>query len=188
MRISSGVKCTPQMLLLLFFFLLAMFLNPGASSAVDNTVPRQSSMEASQDQAGKDALLARVNEFWKYKIAGDLEKAYAYEDPETVAGTTVSDYVRAIGGAVKWLDAQVSFATIAGDHAKVLVEITYYWTFVKGEGAQQGVKSEAAEFWRLVDGVWYHRFVDPRKMRGPGTGASSEQPQNPAAPEPEKKP
>lgn len=173
---------------LLFCCLLssALLLGLSPAAATDKVAPPAAGQPA--DQSAQDALLARINEYWGYKIAGNLEKAYAYEDPDSLAGTSITDYVKAIGGAVKWLDAKVQSVRIAGDNAKVLVNIRYYWTFSKGEGAEDGVTSQAVEFWRLRDGVWYHRFVDPRRIRGTGAPVS-EQSQAPAAsPEGDKKP
>lgn len=192
MRISSRL---PRRSALLFCCLLssALLLGLSPAAAADKVAPPAAGQSASSqpaDQSAQDALLARINEYWGYKIAGNLEKAYAYEDPDSLAGTSISDYVKAIGGAVKWLDAKVQSARIAGDNAKVLVNIRYYWTFSKGEGAEDGVTSQAVEFWRLRDGVWYHRFVDPRRIRGAGAPVSEQpQPQAPAAsPEGGKKP
>lgn len=152
-------------------------LTPSPAAAADKAAAPAAAQPA--EQAVREALPARVNEYWQYKIAGDLEKAYLFEDPESLAGTTVTDYVRAIGGAVKWLGAEVQSVTVAGDVAKVVVSIRYYWTFVKGEAAEQGVTSQAVEFWRLRDGVWFHRFVDPRKMRGPTDDAGGGDQTNP---------
>jgi len=193
MRISSRL---PRRSALLFWclFCSAQLLGLSPSAAADKVAPPAAAAQPASsqpaDQSAQDALLARINEYWSYKIAGNLEKAYAYEDPDSLAGTSISDYVKAVGGAVKWLEAKVQSATIAGDKAKVLVNIRYYWTFSKGEGAEDGVTSQAAEFWRLHDGVWYHRFVDPRRIRGAAAAGSEQpQPQAPAAsPEGDKKP
>jgi len=160
-------RASKTSVLLLFFALAVLYLLPvtafGATSA---TEPNSSSgpvgLAGDQDAA---QLTARANEYWDHKVKGDLEKAYTFEDPETIGETSLTDYVKSFGGGVKWLDAEVDSVTIAGDKARVLVRIRYRWGFAKGQ-PEDGMVSVSTEFWRRLDGTWYHRFADPRKFRG----------------------
>lgn len=174
---------------LCIFLLLAGLIQLAATGgyAAEAVQSTESSLQDQQGSApaGTDTvaqLTARANQYWSYRVKGDLEKAYAFEDPETIEDTSLTDYVKSFGGGIKWLAAEVDSATIAGDKAQVLVRMRYRWQFAKDQ-PQDGMVSIASEYWRNVDGVWYHRFADARKFRGGAAAPAAEgEAQPPAEP------
>src|SRR6188768_236752 len=56
----------------------------------------------------EDAVRARAVEYWKAKVAGDLDKTYAYLPPSHRAVTSFETYKKGIGGAVQMTGAEVT--------------------------------------------------------------------------------
>lgn len=104
-----------------------------------------------------EQLKARANEYWDYKVKNKFEKAFAYEDPDTIKGINLTDYIRSIGGGVRWLGAEVDHVKIDGDTARVLIKMRYVWTFTQNV-PEEGMVSKFPDRWKLKNGTWYHVF------------------------------
>ena len=107
-----------------------------------------------------EQLKARANEYWHYKVKHDFEKAFVYEDPETIEGLNLTDYIRSVGPAVQWLGAEVESVRIDGDKARVFVKMRYAWAFIQNM-PEKGFVSTFSDWWRFKDGAWYHVFRRP---------------------------
>lgn len=116
--------------------------------------------ETTRYQDPVEQLKARANEYWGYKVEHDFEKAFVYEDPETIEGINLTDYIRSVGPAVQWLGAEVESVRIDGDKARVFVKMRYIWAFIPNP-PEEGFVSTFSDWWRLKDGVWYHVFRRP---------------------------
>lgn len=178
---SRCFKFPNNILVAIFILVSALWTGSTCHSAEEEVVaPTTQQSTATQSQASlqAQALKSRVAQYWQYKINGDYNNAYAFEDPESLGDTNLTDYTRGFGGGVKWLGADVEKVTIAGSKAKVIVKIRYIWTFEK-EMPKDGIASYAVEYWQLRDGTWFHSYADPRKLKGsqkssiPETGVST---------------
>lgn len=107
-----------------------------------------------------EQLKARANEYWHYKVEHDFEKAFAYEDPESIEGLNLADYIHSVGPAVHWLGAEVESVRIDGDKARVFVKMRYTWVFMP-KGPEGGLVGKVSDWWRFKNGDWYHVFRRP---------------------------
>ena len=117
----------------------------------------QTKGKTTQYQDPVEQLKARANEYWAYKVKGDFEKAFAYEDPDTIEGINLTDYLRSVGPAVHWIEAEVDSVRIDGDKARVFVKMRYTWAFIPNP-PKEGFVSTFSDRWRLKHGTWYHVF------------------------------
>lgn len=135
---------------------------------------------AQSEAALKNQLKQRAQEYWDYKVAGKLEKAYTFEDPASLDGRDLTEYIRSSGGGVQWLGIRVLDAKIKDNKGGVLVAVHYKWSFLDNN-PKDGFETNTWDHWILVDGKWLHLFYKPTpaKLVGKEDGKStSEQPQN----------
>ncbi len=120
----------------------------------------QTKGKTTQYQDPVEQLKARANEYWNYKVKHDFEKAFVYEDPESIEGLNLTDYIRSVGPAVQWLGAEVESVRIDGDKARVVVKMRYAWAFIQNM-PDKGFVSTFSDWWRFKNGAWYHVFRRP---------------------------
>lgn len=116
------------------------------------------------DTSSPEALSARASEYWQHRISADFEKTYAMEDPESLKGASLSQYIRSFGSAAKWKEAVVHSVKLAEDPVKALVtmKIRYSWVFSNTREAEPPtIESQLVDNWILRDDVWYHVFKWP---------------------------
>jgi len=121
-----------------------------------------SSEEGSPSSKRSEALERRVQEYWNLKIHDDLAKAYAYEDPDSLKGVKLTDYIKKTGSGVRLLGAEVGNTEINGNDAKVTVILRYLWTFTS-EAPEKGFKTPFFDFWTYRNNNWYHIYRSASK-------------------------
>lgn len=95
----------------------------------------------------------RAEEYWKYKVSGEMEKAYLYETPEFRNNMKMKDYM---GGESKWLDARVGDVKITDNEAEV--QVTIRFALLRPWFPNDGIEKTVPDRWVLIDNVWYHEF------------------------------
>ena len=132
--------------------------------------------QASSSSNSAEHLKERASQYWNYKVKDDWEQAFKYEDPETVKGVNLTDYIRSVGGGTKWLGAEVESVHIQGEKARVVVALKYIWTFADpGQQPEKGFVSTLTDPWTLKNGTWYHKYRKPGPIgRGPAESQSEQ--------------
>ncbi len=134
---------------------------------------------ASAGASLQEKLKQRATEYWDYRVSGNWEKAYTFEDPDSLEGKDLTRYIRSYGGGVHWLGVRVADVKIEGNKGAVLTAIRYKWNFVQNN-PKDGFETSTWDHWTLVEGKWYHVYdrPSPNKVLGkPEDETSSEQPE-----------
>ncbi len=104
-------------------------------------------------------LQQRAEDYWKHKVDMELQEAYSYEDPQSLNGTSLSQYVRTIGSGSKWLGATIEDASFANETGHVTVRIRYRVSFIPPtQQPKDGFVNSFTEEWVHREGTWYHLF------------------------------
>jgi len=100
-------------------------------------------------------LEQRVNEYWQAKVAGNLGKAFKFEDPVRQKQLGKKGYLRTTGRALEWEEVKVQSIQIrpGGELADVRLAVRYHMYIV---GKAMKVNTEAPDYWQKLDGSWYH--------------------------------
>jgi len=122
--------------------------------------------ETGQPAGPEEVLRKRAQEYWDHKVNGEWDKAYPYEEPASLQGASVVNYVQFLGKGTKWLGAEVGRVTIVGDGmtARVEVRVRYKWSFAK-EQPEDGMVSTIWEQWQRIDDTWYHVYRKPLNFK-----------------------
>jgi hypothetical protein len=98
-------------------------------------------------------LRNRIDEYWQYRIKGDVERAYQFEVPSFREKYSVLYYVNRFR-MVKYLEADIQEVKIEGKEAGSAVKLTYLM-LVKGLTKKKLTKLEQ-EKWVNIKSTWYH--------------------------------
>ena len=101
----------------------------------------------------KANLRNRINEYWQYRIKGDVEKAYQFEVPSFREKYSVLYYVNRFR-IVRYLEAEVREIGIDGKEASSTVKLTYV-VLLKRLTDTKLAKLEQ-EKWIKIKDTWYH--------------------------------
>lgn len=101
----------------------------------------------------EDRVRQRAGERWKYLIAGDFSRAYAYSS-QAFQGIVPQDTFRArFGSAVTWVGSEV-VAVSCPEATKCMANIRIDYKPIMG-GRQAGAyNTHVEETWLLEDGQW----------------------------------
>lgn len=103
-----------------------------------------------------EGLGSRAEGRWTALIAGDFEKAYAFETPAYRALYSFSQYRSIYGTGLRWQQARVvKVDRQAPEVAMVTLEVDYSFQ-VSGQGMMDQRKV-ITETWLWVDGQWWHQ-------------------------------
>jgi len=105
----------------------------------------------------KAKLRDRVNEYWQYRIKGDVERAYQCEAPAFREKVSILQYVNRFK-MVKYLDAEVQEIEVKGGEASSKLKLTYV-IFLRAISNKKLSKLEE-EKWVKIEGAWYHVLED----------------------------
>jgi uncharacterized protein YchJ len=109
----------------------------------------------------------RVNEYWQYRIKGDIERAYQCEVPAFREKVSILQYANRFK-LVKYLDAEVWEIEFKGTEASSKSKVTYV-IFLRAIKDKQLSKLEE-EKWMKVEGTWYHVPEDFRMKKDDSKG------------------
>lgn len=100
-------------------------------------------------------LSARVNARWEAVIAGDFEKAYAFETPAYRSVLSLQQYKARFGSAVDWKNARVVSIKYDQDHVAAVTVAVEYEAVVSLAGVVRSVR-EMPEKWLYSDAQWWY--------------------------------
>lgn len=103
----------------------------------------------------EEAVKARATERWNALLKGDMRAAYGYALPSFRAVTSFERYNSQIGGAVRWLNAEVLRVECESAEkctARIKIEAE---PIVSGR-TQGRIFPGINETWLLEDGQWWH--------------------------------
>jgi uncharacterized protein YchJ len=110
----------------------------------------------------KAKLRDRINEYWKYRIKGDAERAYQCEVPAFREKVSILQYANRFK-LIKYLDAEVQEIEVKGGEASSSSKLTYV-IFLRAITGKKLNKLEK-EKWVKVKGTWYHVPEDFEMMK-----------------------
>lgn len=152
--------------LLIVLMLVAVSMATGVSAAATDTG------QASADSA--KLLAERAKQYWDYKVAGAMDKAYELEDPRAREKLSLKTYLTEFGTGVKWLSAEIGPVNLDATPALVTVTINYV-TLLSNAPPIKGRTRTIQDKWVLINNQWYHHLAPaaaPPKDRPPaGKGA-----------------
>ena len=123
-----------------FFFLPLTFLVHCAGPQV-----------AKEEEKAK--LRSRIDEYWQYRIKGDVERAYQCELPAFRETVSILQYVNRFK-LVRYVDAEVQEIDIDVRDATSKTKVTYI-VFFKAFRDRKLSKLEQ-EKWVKIENTWYH--------------------------------
>ena len=103
------------------------------------------------ETASVEALEQRVTAYWKAIEAGDLVKAYDYEEFKARGELSLQQYVRR---GTRIFFKRVNLVDVKIDENNVGVATLDSESVV--QGLPGTIKGEFKDHWVLIDGVWYH--------------------------------
>ncbi|RJR19300.1 MAG: hypothetical protein C4582_10600 [Desulfobacteraceae bacterium] len=107
------------------------------------------------------ALRGRAGIYWQHRVKKAFAECYLMETPEVREGITITNYVMGLSGGIIWISASPKSISIDGDKATVQVEMTYaMFGMYTPKG---GITRVVPDYWKRVDGVWYHLYQPPKK-------------------------
>jgi hypothetical protein len=112
-----------------------------------------------QEQTEQEGLRERVMAYWNYKIKGEFDKSYGYEDPFYRKSTNLVGYMGNISSAaLKWRSAEIEKIDEKGDAATVDLKLGVE-VILPQIDRRRSIQMNAplADKWVKVEGVWYHR-------------------------------
>jgi hypothetical protein len=101
----------------------------------------------------KARLRERINEYWQYKIKGDVEKAYQCEVPAFREKVSILQYVNRFK-LFKFVETEVQEIEGNGREADSISKVTYR-VLLKPMMDRKLTKFEN-EKWTKIKGTWYH--------------------------------
>jgi hypothetical protein len=109
----------------------------------------------------------RVNEYWQYKIKGNIEKAYQCELPAFREKVSVLQYANHFR-LYRYLDAEVQDIEVKGREANSKVKLTYIVALKVI--SKKKLNRSVEEKWINIEGTWYHRPEDFETKQGDSKG------------------
>jgi len=98
-------------------------------------------------------LRDRIQEYWQYKINGNIEKAYQLETSGFRESVSLIEYLNRFK-LVHYLKADISKIEIEGERGKASVNLTYVM-FLK-RLTQEKLRKIEEEDWIKIKSIWYH--------------------------------
>jgi hypothetical protein len=99
------------------------------------------------------ALRSRIEEYWKYRIDGKVEKAYECELPEYRGQVPILQYVQPFK-IVRPLEAEILEIDIKDHEAQGVIKLTYIYMLKNFTNKKMAARE--VERWKRIKGVWYH--------------------------------
>jgi len=109
--------------------------------------------QAIKKEEEKEVLRNRIQEYWKYRIDGKVDKAYQCELPEFRDRVSILEYVQRFK-LVRYVEAEIVEIDIKNDEAQGVMKLTYMYMLKKLTSKK--IPIQEIERWRRINGVWYH--------------------------------
>jgi len=109
------------------------------------------------------ALKERVTAYWEAKMKGDLEKTYLLQTPDFRKRIRIVEYIKADAGGFLIKEARIESITIDGSSARVDLVIRTHLLRIRTP--KKGITRHLADYWKFVDGLWYHTTPPRPKKR-----------------------
>ncbi len=137
------VKKAGKRAVAIFLFLLALCVQTQCSAG------RQIIKEEEET-----ALRRRVQEYWSYKIKGELDKCYQYESPDYREKIGIIRYIsQSSRSPVIWEGFEIKEIWTSGDEGNVKLNAKYRYIIPQSKKAAFERLTE--EKWVKKDGHWY---------------------------------
>ena len=100
-------------------------------------------------------LESRAKAYWRARAGGEMDTAFAYEDPVRQKAFGKREYRKKVDSAFQWKGVEVVGGNIwpEGELADVRINVHYQAPIA---GTVMEVTSEKIDDWQKLDGVWYH--------------------------------
>ena len=119
--------------------------------------------KAKHNISDEEGLRERVVSYWDYRIKGDLDKSYGYEDPLYRKAVTLVQYIRRSNDIIDVKAVKVGKVALENDTAQVDLDMQVE---VHAPGARPlKTQIQRKEKWGKVDGIWYH-VIEKRSLQG----------------------
>ncbi len=121
---------------------------PGSQTAVET------------EQKDPTTIVAqRAEAYWTHRTKQRFEEAYLYETPQLRQEVTLTNYIKGMASGMVIRAVLVQSVEIENDIATVNIRINFY--SIGAIKPKEGITREIADYWQLIDGVWYHIFRRP---------------------------
>lgn len=117
--------------------------------------------ETLKNRSDEDVLRERVMAYWNFRIKGEYDKSYYYEDPFFRKKVGLVDYIQHTGKAIKTKSVKIENVKIVGDNAEVELMTTIRVNVPDKELSRALLPRTLTDRWVSADGIWYH--VEPKK-------------------------
>lgn len=94
--------------------------------------------------------------YWNFRIKGEYDKSYKYENPFFRKKVSLVDYIKHTGQAVKTESASIEDIKIDGDNAGVKLLTKIRVIVPDPQIMRARLKRTFTDRWVSVDGIWYH--------------------------------
>lgn len=143
MKSLKGLSKRFELLLVIFF----LFISTGCAKK-----------EAIKNSA-EEVLRERVMAYWNYKINGEFDKSYEFEDPFYRETVSMVSYIKSFSGAVKWRGLEITGMKIDGEVADIGLNLRLDVAIPQFNAGT--INSAITEKWVNVEGKWHH--IQPKK-------------------------
>ena len=101
-------------------------------------------------------LRRRVQEYWSYRVKGELDKSYLYESPEYREKINLVSYINQLGRSpMKWQGFDILELWTTGEEGHVKLNTKY--RYLLPQTAKAVFERMADEEWIKKGGEWYRR-------------------------------
>ena len=101
-------------------------------------------------------LRRRVQEYWSYRIKGELDKSYLYESPDYREKINIVRYINQFGrSAVKWEGFEILEIWTSGEEGHVKLNTKY--RYLIPQTTKAAFERAVEEQWVKKEGQWYRR-------------------------------
>ncbi|MHB8881364.1 MAG: hypothetical protein ACYC69_07605 [Thermodesulfovibrionales bacterium] len=105
-------------------------------------------------------------QYCNYRISGEFEKSYHYEDSLYRKKTSLGLYLRRMAGSMnEWKGAEIRSLKVTDEDADVdlKVRVKVRLTMAGSRAPMGGLKdverdTDITQKWKKIDGVWHHIF------------------------------
>ncbi len=99
--------------------------------------------------------------YWNFRIEGEYDKSYEYENPFFRKTVNLVDYIQHSGKAVKTKSVKIEGMKIEGDNAGVELMTTIQVSVPDPAISRAVFPQKFTDRWVKADDVWYH--VEPER-------------------------